>query len=125
MDFQTREVTQSAARQRQELMALTAEWEQMANASPASLRNLISEADLDTLIKKIAAAEVGSAQSDCGPSVLRNTARVRALESRFRALQQRYDEEVKKGTQNDLKDPRRVQQLAAQLKAEVLRECRP
>lgn len=96
----------------------------MASASPPSIRDLISERDLDQLIRKMASAEVESAQGDCGPRTVRNAARLRALDSRFRTFQQRYEDVVKKATQRDLKDPRRVQQIAAQLKADVLKECK-
>lgn len=123
MDFQSRAVTQSASKQGRDLAALSAQLQQMASASPPSIRDLISEAELDALIKRMAAAEVGAMQVDCGPKVIRNTARLKALQLRFRALVKKYDEVAQKSTSNDFKDPAKVKELAAKMKADVLREC--
>lgn len=121
VDFHTTELRQLAQKHQVDLVALNA---QMSAQSAPSLRDLVSERDLDNLIQKMAAAETQSIQSDCGPRVVRNSARLRLLQERFKRFTQEYSEAVKKTTDKNLADPARIKQIAAQLKADVLKECK-
>lgn len=121
IEFHTAESRQLAGRHQAALAALNA---QMSVRSPPALRDLVSERDLDALIQKMVAAETQSLRSDCGPRIVRNKTRLRALQDRFNRFTREYSDAVKKATDQNLADPARIKQLAAQLKADVLRECK-
>ncbi len=126
LDFQARELTQSATRHRKDLAAITTQMVQAGGSQSSPIRNLVTEAELDRLIRTMASAEAEIlAAADCGPKVVRNTQKVRALQGRLKNFIARYEDAVKKVSANSLEDPRSVQEVANRLKNEVLQECRP
>lgn len=124
MDFQARELTQSASKQRRELALIASQLDHFGGNRIPAIRDFVSEIELDRLVQKMAEAEVEILQSNnCGPKVVRNTARVRALQARLKSFVTRYEEVVKKSTDNSLRDPKSVKELANRLKNEVIQEC--
>lgn len=123
LEFQARELTQSATRQRRELAAIAVQLDQSINASKR-VTDGISEKEIGELISTIAKAEADNHKPDCTGLNLRNSQRLRTIQARFRQFAANFDAVSKKSSGTEIANPARMQQVVAQLKSEVLAECK-
>jgi len=124
LEFQAKELTQSASRQRRELSVIAHQLEQSINAAGRAADGL-SEADLSQMIKSIAQSEVDGRRPNCSGATLRNATRLRSLQVRFRNFAANFDNLAKATAANEkLANPARIKELAAQLKTDVLNTCK-